>query len=283
MSKQLDKATSIGLWANIFLFILKSIIGIVSNSIAIISEAVNSLTDIIASIAIKIGVRISKKKPDEGHHFGHNAAQPLAAFIVACFAFVVGIEVIKTSVERIFNPEPIIINFYVYLILGITIITKLFLRFYQLAVDKKENSPALRAAAVDSLNDVLASSIALLGIICSNFGLTYFDGIAGFLVALFILKSGYEIAKENIDFLMGKAADIELETKVKKIITEVNGVKGFNDVRSYFVGDKYHFELHIEVDKNLSTDVSHDIGKKVQHAIQKIENIQQVFVHIDPV
>ncbi|MFA8343399.1 MAG: cation diffusion facilitator family transporter [Rhodothermaceae bacterium] len=283
MISRLDKAVNLGLYANIFLFVFKTIIGVMSNSIALISEAVNSLMDIISSIIIKIGVKISNKKPDHTHQFGHNAAQPLAAIFVAVFAFIVGVEIIKESVDRIISPTEIKINIFVYVVLVLTIITKLALRFYQLKVDKEFNSPALRAAAVDSTNDVLASSLALAGIIFYESGWHFVDGIAGIFVAGFILKSGYDIAKENIDFLMGHAADEELIIKIVNHTMNIEGVQGYNDLRSHYVGNKFHIEIHIEVDKNLSTKVSHDIGKEVQFAIEDLEEIQKVFVHIDPV
>lgn len=283
MTSKLDRAVNLSLYANIFLFVFKSIIGITSNSIALISEAVNSLMDIITSIIIKIGVKISKKQPDKSHQFGHNAAQPLAALFVAVFALVVGLEIIKESIDRIISPTEIVVNIFVYIVLILTIVIKLFLRFYQLKVDKEFNSPALRAAAVDSINDVLASSVALIGIICYEAGLLFVDGIAGIFVAGFILKTGYDIAKENMDFLMGRAADEELIIKIVNHSMNIEGVRGYNDLRSHYVGNKFHIEIHIEVDKNLSTKVSHDIGKEVQFAIEELEDIQKVFVHIDPV
>jgi cation diffusion facilitator family transporter len=276
-------AANISLLVNVILFILKAIVGIISNSIAVISEAVNSLTDIISSLAIRYSVYLSKQDPDEKHQFGHNAAQPLAAFIVAVFAFVVGIKIVETSIGRILNPEEVEINIPVYVVLFLTIITKIFLSLYQRRVGRKYNSPAMKAAAIDSLNDILASGIALLGVICTALGFMFVDGIAGIMVALFIFKTGYEVARENIDYLMGKSAEEELIFKIIKRAVFVEGVKGFNDIRSHYVGDKFHIEIHIEVDKSLPTGLSHEIGNKVKYSIQEIEEIHQVFVHIDPV
>lgn len=283
MSSKLVKASNIGIYTNLVLFLLKAVVGVLSNSIAVISEAVNSLMDIVASVAIKVGIKVSGKGPDHDHHFGHNAAQPLSAFIVAVFTLVVGFEIIKESFDRIINPKELEITIFVYSVLIVTIITKLFLRAYQSKIGKIFNSPALKAAAVDSLNDVLASSIALAGVICSAFGLYFVDGIAGMIVAFFILKSGYDIAKENLDFLMGRAADPQLEREIKALCHAIPEVSGSNDLRSYYVGDKFHIELHIEVDKNLSTQVSHDIGKNVQAAIENLDDVQQAFIHIDPI
>src|SRR4030042_2222978 len=271
MPKRLTRITTLALFVNLFLFIIKALAGIISNSIAVISEAVNSLTDIITSIAIKYSVHVSKQEPDKKHQFGHGAAQPLAAFIVAAFALVVGIKVIEESVNRIISQEELNITTAIYIVLIVNIIIKLLLNRYKTKIGNLFNSAAVRAAAVDSSNDVLASSIALLGIICAAYGLRFVDGIAGILVAFFILKSGWEVAKENVDYLMGKSADEHTVSEIINKVMQVKGVRGFNDLRSYYVGDKFHIEIHVEVAKNISTKASHDIGTKVQKCIEELE------------
>ncbi|KUO61819.1 hypothetical protein APF79_12190 [bacterium BRH_c32] len=283
MPYKLKTATNIALIVNIFLFIIKAVIGILSNSIAVISEAVNSLTDIISSIAIRYAVKLSSDKPDAKHNFGHRAAQPIAAFIVAVFAFVVGINIIEESINRILSPQSIDPMPAVYVVLLVTIITKVLLSAYQRKVGRIYQSPAVKAAAVDSLNDILASAIALLGIIGVSLGYNFIDGIAGILVALFIFKTGYEVGKQNLDYLMGKSAEKELIDEISIIARKVNGVVGLNDIRSHYVGDKFHIEIHIEVDKNLATKFSHDIGNQVRFQIENHDLVQKVFVHIDPV
>jgi len=283
MSQKLEEASYFSLAANIFLFIIKMIIGVISNSIAVISEALNSLTDIVSSLAIMYSVKVSLKKPDEDHQFGHAAAQPLAAFIIALFAAILSINLIEEAVRRIISPSEIKISIAVYVVLLITIVIKLLLTKYQSKIGKEHKSPALRASAVDSLNDVLASSIAIIGIIGVQFGLVILDSIAGIFIAFFIAKSGYEIARENIDYLMGRAADEHLIIDIANKALKVKGVEGLNELRTYYVGDKFHVEIHIDVDKNLNTKESHDIGKQVQAEILKLEDISKVFVHIDPV
>ncbi len=283
MVKILKRATNLSLAVNIFLFIIKAAAGIMSNSIAIISDAINSLTDIVSSGAIMYSVRLSLKKPDEDHQFGHNAAQPLAVFLVALFTAVVGINLIEASVERILTPYPTNITAPVYLILITTIITKLILTRYQSSVGKEYKSPALKAGAVDSLNDVLASSLSIVGIIGVQLGFRYLDGIAGILIALFIFRSGYQIAKENIGYLMGKAADDNLILEIANAALKVDGVLGLNELKSHYVGNKFHIEIHIDVAKETSTEKSHNIGKKVQEVVSSLPEINKVFVHIDPV
>ncbi|KUG25168.1 cobalt-zinc-cadmium resistance protein [hydrocarbon metagenome] len=283
MAKSLHRATTYSILVNLLLFILKAVVGFISNSIAVISEAVNSLTDIISSVAIKYAVKVSSKKPDETHQFGHNAAQPIAAFIVAVFAFVVGIKIVEESIKRIISPEEITIHWAIYIVLSATIVIKIMLSKYQKIIEKKYTSPAMNAAGVDSLNDVLASAIALVGVICVDFGFRFVDGIAGILVAVFIFKTGWEVAKENIDYLMGKSADDKLIFEIANKALKIEGVEGLNDLRSHYVGDKFHIEIHVEVNKDISTIISHDIGKKVKFAIEDMDEVQKVFVHIDPV
>ena len=283
MAKLLKRAANLSLLVNIFLFLIKAFAGIISNSIAVISDAINSLTDIVSSTAIMISVKISLKKPDDDHQFGHNAAQPIAVFVIALFTAIVAINLIQASISRIRNPEEHNLNVLVYSILIVTILVKIILTRYQSKVGKTFRSPGLRASAVDSLNDVLASSLSLIGVIGVQIGLPYIDGIAGILISFFILKSGYEIARENIDYLMGKAADEKIIIEIANQALKVKGVKGMNDLKSHYVGNKFHIEIHIEVDKNMSTEKSHDVGKEVQKSIESIEEIQKVFVHIDPV
>lgn len=283
MAKLLKRAANLSLAINIFLFVIKAVAGIISNSIAVISDAINSLTDIVSSAAIMFSVKISLKKPDDDHQFGHNAAQPIAVFLIALFTAIVAINLIHASVNRILFPEEHKINILVYSILGVTVLVKLILTKYQANVGRTFRSPGLKASAVDSMNDVLASSLSIVGVIGVQAGLPYIDGIAGILISFFILFSGYKIARENIDYLMGKAADKNLILEIANRAMKIDGVEGMNDLRSHYVGNKFHIEIHIEVDKNMPTGKSHDVGKEVQKAIESIEEIQKAFVHIDPV
>ncbi len=177
MVKILKRATYLSLIINIFLFIIKMAVGIVSNSIAVISDAINSLTDIVSSAVIMYSVSVSLKKPDDEHQFGHNAAQPVAVFLIALFTGVVGINVVEESIRRIISPDKIHVNPEVYIVLGITVVVKMILTKYQSDVSKTFKSPALKASAVDSLNDVLATSLSIVAIFIVGLGFPYVDGM----------------------------------------------------------------------------------------------------------
>lgn len=239
--------------------------------------------DIFSSLAIMYSIYVSLKKPDREHQFGHSAAQPLAAFIIALFACVLGIQLIEECIRRLISPNIINVDYSIYLIFGTTIVIKIFLSQYQKKIGIEFKSTAIRASAIDSLNDVLTSSFVVIGIACVQFGFLFIDSVAGIVISFFIFRAGYKIARENIDYLMGKAADDKMLIEIANKALKIDGVQGLNELRSHYVGDKFHIEIHINVDKNLNTENSHNIGLEVQREILKIEEINKVYVHIDPV
>ena len=281
--KKREKYSVIGLVLNTGLFIAKLIVGLFSNSIALISDALNSFIDILSSIAIHISVKVSGKKPDETHPYGHHRAEPLAGIVVAILTGILGFEVAKTAVIRLFTVENEIIGYSAIIVLILTIIVKLFMAKFFISKGKSMKSPALKATGIDSRNDVLISSVALLGVVGSIFGYHKLDDIAALIISGFIFYFGYLIAIENIDYLMGKAPSKKLVDKIIKIANKVNGVKGVNEVRGHYIGSKINIEIHVEVDENYTTRTSHEIGKQVQKNIEKLSEIQKAFIHIDPV
>lgn len=214
MQEKVIKASRFSLISNFFLFCIKLTAGILSNSIAVISDSINSLSDILTNIAVYFSVKVSYKVADSEHQYGHHAAQPIAAMMLAIFAGVAGITVIRESISRIIEPTIQDFLYFPVIVLCITIVLKSFMSYYFRNVSKKYDSPAVRALSIDSLNDVLSSLIALIAIIISSYDLKYFDGVAGILIAFFIFRAGYHVAKENIDYLMGKAASQELITEI---------------------------------------------------------------------
>jgi len=277
------KTTFLLIIGNTILFILKLAIGLISNSVAIISDAINSFTDIITSFVIFVCVKFGRRKADSSHPFGHHRIEPIAGLIVAIFIAIVGVEVINFSIRRLISGEPIIFSYFIAYILLFTIIIKAFMYFYIKKVCKKINSPALHASSVDCRNDVFISGAALLGIICYNFGYTYIDSIVGIIIGIWIIFSGYEVGKSNIDFLIGRSPNKKSIEEIKKTTLSIKGVKGFNDLRAHYVGNYVHVEIHIELDKKLSLVKAHDIGKQVELKLEELPWINKAFIHIDPV
>ncbi|MFN4110638.1 MAG: cation diffusion facilitator family transporter [Ignavibacteria bacterium] len=282
MQEKVIKASRFSLISNFFLFCIKLTAGILSNSIAVISDAINSLSDILTNIAVYFSVKVSYKVADSEHQYGHHAAQPIAAMMLAIFAGVAGITVIRESISRIIEPTIQDFLYFPVIVLCITIVLKSFMSYYFRNVSKKYDSPAVRALSIDSLNDVLSSLIALIAIVISSYDLKYFDGVAGILIAFFIFRAGYHVAKENIDYLMGKAASQELIIEISDRAKKVEGVLELIGLRSHQFGNKYHVEVKIKVDQNHTTKDAYKIAQEVKKLVTQLPEVADVFVHIEP-
>jgi len=272
----------LGIILNSLLFVAKMIIGIMSGSLALLSDAYNSLTDIVSSVLIFVAVRISQKKPDHNHPFGYHRAEPLVGVIVAIFAGILGFEVLKSAIYNIMSPNPITKGGWAISVLLISVVVKLFMATYFTKKGDGLNSPAIKASGIDSRNDVFVSVVAIIGVLCSIYKLPIWDSIAAIVISFFIFYSAYELGIKNIDYLMGKAPSDKVVKRIEKKALETKGVKGINDVFAHYVGNFIHIEIHIEVDKNLPLKKAHDIGKKVQLAIETMKNVDRAFIHIDP-
>lgn len=276
------QATIVLIICNTFLFAIKISAGIMSNSLAIISDAINSLTDTISSIIIFIAVRTSSKQADEGHPFGHHRAEPIAGLIVAILAGILGFEILHMSVFKLMEPHVHKIGIPAIITLLISIGMKLIMSNYFKKVSIKINSPALLASSIDSRNDVCISATALVGVGCGLFGYAQMDDIAATLISFWIIYSGYKIGVQNIDYLMGRQPETSIMEEIKREACAVAGVVGIHDVRAHYVGNYIHVEIHISLDQGLTLTKAHTIGKNVQRAVESLESIHKAFVHIDP-
>jgi cation diffusion facilitator family transporter len=278
------RATLINILGNTALFFLKLWVALFSGSVALLSEAFNSLTDIISSVAVFICVRVSGKEADEDHPFGHSRAEPVAGLIVAILAGILGFEIIRESVATLFSDAAVVvISPLVWAVPLVTIAIKLLMFFYFRSVGKATKSPAIKASAVDSFCDVFTAFAALLGIVGVYYGYPFLDPLAGILISLWIIYTGYSIGLENIGYLMGKSPGSELISAIEGAARFIPGVVGTNTLRAHYVGHFIHVELHVEVLKDISTLDSHEICVRVEEAIEQIEAVNKAFIHIDPV
>jgi cation diffusion facilitator family transporter len=285
-TKKQDAKTTIAsffaILINLFLFLIKFIVGLMSNSLALISDAFNSLTDVVSSVVIYFAVHFSNKEPDKEHPFGHHRFQPLAAFAVAIFTGILGFEIIHAAISDFFAPQIVIITALTIIVPLIAVFIKGGMAIYYLRAGRLLNSPALRAIGVDARNDMFISIAVLAAIISSRYNLPYFDSIVAVIISLFIFYSGYLLAVENMNFLIGKSPPNKDINKIKSLVKKVDGVIGINDVRAHYVGNFIHIEIHVEVDKNISTLDAHKISKDVQKVIENLNIVDKAFIHIDP-
>ena len=275
-------ATWMGIAGNAVLFAAKIVAGFGFNSIAIISDSFNSLTDIVASTIVLISIRSSYRAPDAGHPFGHARAQPIAGMVVAILTGIVGFEIIAQSIGRLLSGEEMRPGVLPLILLAGVMVVKLAMYLVARTIARRANSTALRASAADHRNDVLVSAAVILGVGAAGLGYRIFDPVAAIAVGAWIIWAGFRIGMDNIKYLMGAAPPPELVERIMAIAHCTEGVLGLNDVFAHYVGTSVEIELHIDVDRRITIDEAHAIGKKVQLAIEDIEEISRAFIHIDP-
>jgi cation diffusion facilitator family transporter len=277
------RITVFGIVSNCFLFLIKLLGGIFSGSLALLSDSFNSLTDILSSLAIFFAVRIGAKRADADHPFGHKRAEPIAGLVVSILAAILGFEVIKNAFRGFFEPREMSISLPIFAIVIVSIAVKIWMYTVFRIEGRKIKSPALIASSVDYRNDILVSFSVLVGNLFAYIGYPIGDSIVALFIGAFIIYAGFKIGIQNLDFLMGKVPDREIIQKLKEKALSIEGVKKLNDVRAHYLGNFIQVEIHIEVNKRMSTKKSHEIAKKVQKHLQREQIVDYAFVHVDPV
>ncbi|MBN2323857.1 MAG: cation transporter [Spirochaetes bacterium] len=281
--KRTVKITVVGMALNAVLFAIKLSGGIKSGSLALFSDSFNSLTDIVASVAIFVAVRIGTKSADADHPFGHHRAEPIAGLIVAVLAAILGFEVLRSAFESFFTPRELKIDLLVFVIVGASVLLKVFLTILFRREAGISKSPALLASSIDHRNDILVSGSVLVGSIFMRLGYPVFDTVIAFLIGGFIVYSGFRIGVENVDFLMGKIPPPAIVDRCKTLALGVDGVLALNEVKAHYLGNFIQIEIHIEVDQNQTTARSHDIAARVKEMLEGVPAVDYAFVHVDPI
>lgn len=272
-----------GITINIMLFIIKFIAGIVSNSIAISADAFNNLADAGSSVITIIGFKLSNKKPDPGHPFGHGRIEYLSGLIVSMIIILMGFELLISSFQKIFNPEITEFNSIIVLILSISILLKIYIYFYNNKLGKIFNSTVMIATAKDSLCDTFSTIAVLLSAVFTYFTDVNIDAYVGILVSLFIFYSGIQSAIDTMNPLLGQAPSKEFVDEVKKITLEHKYVLGIHDliVHDYGPG-RLMISLHVEVPAKGDILLMHDEIDNIEKDLQKALKCHAV-VHMDPI
>ena len=276
-------ASAVGIATNVLLFIIKLVVGIVANSISIIADAINNLSDSGASLVTLVGFKISGKPADAEHPFGHARAEYISSLIVSFIIVILGFELIIESVKKIINPETIAFNTVTVAVLIIAILLKFWLsRFYK-KIAGIIDSPALIATSVDSRNDMLATSGVLVGLIISNRTGFNLDGYIGLLIALLILVSGIKLVLETISPLLGEAPNKDLVNRITQKILSYENILGIHDLTVHNYGKgKCFASVHCEVPADQDFMESHDLIDNIERDFLKEDKIHLV-IHLDPV
>lgn len=273
----------VGILINVILFLTKLFVGVVTSSIAIMADAFNNLSDAASSIITIIGFKLSEKPADAEHPFGHGRMEYISALIVAFLVMLVGVQFIKSSVEKILNPSAVIFETIPFILLLISIVLKLWLSRFNKYTGNAINSSALKASSVDALGDVFTSSCVALSFLASKFTSIPLDGYFGFIVALFIVYSGFNLVKETINPLLGEAPNEELVSNIKKMLLSYDNINGVHDliIHNYGPG-RIMASIHAEIPSDINVMKIHDI---IDDAEREISNKLKIYlvIHMDPV
>jgi len=274
---------AVGIFFNILLFTGKLIAGMVTKSIGITADAFNNLSDAGSATITLVGFRLSEQKADKEHPFGHGRFEYIAGLIVSMAILLMGFELAKTSIEKILHPEPIVFSFLALGMLVVSIVTKLYMFFYNRGIGKKIDSAAMRATAMDSFSDVAATSVVLLSMLIGKWTGWMIDGYAGLAVALFIGYTGIRAAKETVSPLLGQPPTKEFVEEIERIVLAHDGVIGVHDlvVHDYGPGRRM-ISLHAEVPADGDMIHLHDAVDNLEKLLRKECGCEAV-IHMDPV
>ncbi|MBR5485104.1 MAG: cation transporter [Oscillospiraceae bacterium] len=275
-------AVAVGIVTNLVLFAGKITVGLLFSSVSIIADAVNSLSDAGSSLITLVGVKISAKPADPDHPYGHERAEYICGFLVSLVILLLGIELCKGSVAKIFNPEVLQFSWLTVVILAVSALLKLWQgRFYK-NIAARIDSTSILAAGVDSINDVVSTTAVLAALLISHFTGKNLDGIMGLAVALFILRAGVEIAKETLNQLLGEAPDEEMVKAIEEKIMSYEGVLGIHDLMVHCYGPSQYFAtVHAEVSSSVPIMESHDLIDNIERDVMTDMGIHLV-IHMDP-
>lgn len=278
-----------GIMSNALLCVFKLIVGVVGNSITIIADAINNLSDAGSSVVTLVGFKLSATPPDNDHPFGHARYEYITSLLVSVTVLFIGILLLKSSIEKCITPEEVSVSVYTYVVLGVAIAMKLVQMLIYLDFSKAINSGALKASAADSRNDVLATVAVLISTIVIDVAgdkispKVSVDGIMGIAVSAFIIVSSILLIKEAMSPILGEKPPKELVDKITAKILSYDGVIGVHDLVVHSYGENHCFVVaHVEVPADVDITKSHDVIDNIEHDFWNEMHVR-ITIHMDPV
>lgn len=281
-------AVNIGLFSNIILALAKSIIGVLGKSQALLADGINSSSDVIYFIIVRIYMTLANKPPDEEHPMGHRQLESISAIVVGAFVLTTAVAIFWDSANKVYefitSPQEIASASLLTLFTAFaTVIIKIILSFYTLKTGRDCDSPAIIALAHDHKNDIFSAAAAAIGIILGRLGLLWVDPLAGAAVALIILKTGISIIRESANTLMTISPGKELAKEIDETVLSVKGVKGIEEKSYHRYGPYMILNLTINVDGSITVNQGDSIATKVEETLDKrFELVRHIHIHYHP-
>lgn len=273
----------VGIVCNSLLFTFKLVAGLIAGSVSIIADALNNLSDASSSLVTLMGFKLAQRPADKDHPYGHARYEYLSGFIVSGLIFVIGIELAKSSVEKIINPEAVELSVISVGILVASILLKLWMSLFCRNLGKRIDSTTLQATSVDSRNDVISTTAVLVGCVIGYLFDIKIDGYIGLGVALFIIYSGITLAKETMSPLLGKQADEKLVDDISELVLSHDKIIGMHDLLVHDYGPGQCFaSVHAELNADEDPLICHDIIDDIERNVLEQLSVHLV-IHYDPV
>ena len=271
------------LGVNLVLALAKGGVYLETGSLAVGSEAVNSLADTVYSLVIVAGLYLTTRPPDFEHPHGHERIEPFVSLFVALGIFAAGVFVILQAATSLRSGQPEVARGPAAVaVLGGAAIVKFLLYRYCLRIGREQHSPALVATAADNRNDILTAGAALAGVLGAAAGYPVLDPLAAGIVAIGILYTGVEVVRDNVDYLVGAAPPEDLRAEIVRRALEHPEVRGAHDVIAHYVGPEIDVSLHVEVEGDHTLIEAHEIETAVMESIEDLPEVDDAFVHVDP-
>ncbi|WP_191399929.1 cation diffusion facilitator family transporter [Flavonifractor sp. An306] len=273
----------VGILLNLLLSLGKFFAGLLTGSIAVTADAFNNLSDAGSSVVTLVGFKLAGQKADDGHPFGHGRIEYLAGLLVSLLILMVGVELGKTSIEKIFHPEQVDFSLVTVVILIASILVKLWMCLFNRNLGRRIGSAAMEATATDSLSDVVATSAVLAGTLVGKFTGVSIDGWVGVVVAIFILRAGWGAAKDTVDPLLGSAPDPALVKEIQDVVLSHKQVVGMHDLVIHDYGPGRRMcSFHAEVPQNADIMEAHDAIDHIEREIYQKFGVETT-AHMDPI
>lgn len=276
-----EKGAWISIGVYLLLSTLKLTVGIIGSSEALKADGLNNFTDIIASVAILIGLRISQKPPDKHHQYGHLRAETIASLVAAFIMAFIGIQVLIKAVQHLANPIKEAPSLLTAIVALFSAIIMYIVYRYNLNLGNRINSAALKAAAYDNRSDALVSIGATIGIVGSILGFPLLDGITALLVGIIIIYTAYTIFHDAA-YTLSDGFNVDEAESLSTIVRLVEGVDELTDFKARMHGNLMFVDITVTVDPNLNVLNSHRITEEIEHRIIKVKPFSVILVHIEP-
>ncbi|MBI5681024.1 MAG: cation transporter [Methanobacterium sp.] len=278
------RAVLIAIFGNVGLTIFNFVVGILSGSTALIAEAAHTFSDILTSIITFIGFRISLKPPDKLHPYGHGRAEPLVGLVIVVFLGIIAFEILSEVYKKVLLGGPITPPETIAAVMALVgVFVNFVMTTYIMKTGKKINSPAIIADAQHQKVDIFSSAAIFVGVIGAQLGFPILDPIVAIFIAIMVLKTAFDVGRENINNILGTVPSKEILDNIQKSALYINGALGVHNVRINYLGPYASVELHVTVTEDLSLKEAHEIAHNVEKkVIEDVEIVSMVTVHICP-